>query len=83
MILYLCNRAFEYSASNLLVVILSLELDTRPQLTLVSPELALELNFGTSWIYYSTCPTSWFLDTKVRVCLGREHSSTTFTLKWE
>ena len=61
-----------YWASNILVVILSLELDTRPQLTLVSPELTLGLKFGPSWIYHPTCPKSWFLETKVRVCLGRE-----------
>ena len=61
-----------YWASNILVVILSLELDTRPQLTVVSPELTLGLKFGPSWIYYPTCPKSWFLETKVRVCLGRE-----------
>ena len=58
MILCLCNRAFEYSASNILGVILSLELDTRPQLTLVSPELTLGLKFGPSWIYYPTCTKS-------------------------
>ena len=72
MLLCLCNRAFEYSASNILVVILSLELDTRPQLTLVSPELTLGLKFGPSWIYYPTCPKSWILERKVRVFLGRE-----------
>ena len=39
------------SASNILMVLLILELDSRHKLTLVSPELTLELKFGLSWIH--------------------------------